>query len=168
MPNLSIWQPLVRRSSRASNAIQETVMATQPTRFQNLKLIAGSALVGIGVFIQSENLTEAVAQVTHLLGISAEGNQTPAVLVTVGLAASHTLQAYLFDHQEFLRSLYQIPLLFWPLLAVIAGTALLRNGFTKEVEKKCFDLSISSKLIRRVSRAQVHPVEADRQPGSQS
>lgn len=143
-------------------------MATQYTRFQHLKLIAGAALIGVGVFIQSENLTEAVAQVTHFLGISADGTQTLGVLVAVGLAASHALQAYIFDHQEFLRSLYQIPLLFWPLLAVIAGTVLLRNGFTEEVEKKRFDLSISSKLIRRVSRAQVHPVEADRQTGSQS
>jgi hypothetical protein len=141
-------------------------MAMQNTRFQNLKLVAGATLIGFGVFIQVENLTDAAAQVS--LGISAEGTQTLGVLVAVGLAASHALQAYLFDHQEFLRSLYQIPLLFWPLLAVIAGTALLRNGFTTEVEKKCFDLSISSKLIRRVSRAQVHPVEADRQTGSQS
>ena len=143
-------------------------MATQNTRFQNLKVIAGAALIGFGVFIQSEKLTEAAAQVIHLLGISAEGTQTLGILVAVGLAASHTVQAYLFDHQEFLRSLYQIPLLFWPLLAVIAGTVLLRNGFTEEVEKNRFDLSISSKLIRRVSRAQVQPVEIGRQPGSQS
>ena len=143
-------------------------MATQNTRFQNLKVIAGAALIGFGVFIQSEKLTEAAAQVIHLLGISAEGTQTLGILVAVGLAASHTVQAYLFDHQEFLRSLYQIPLLFWPLLAVIAGTVLLRNGFTEEVEKNRFDLSISSKLIRRVSRAQVQPVEIGRQPGSRS
>jgi hypothetical protein len=167
MPNLSIFQPLVRRSSRASN-IQETAMAAQNTRFQNLKLIAGAALIGFGVFIQSENLPEVAARVTRLLGISAEGTQTFGVLVAVGLAASHTLQAYLFDHREFLRSLYRIPLLFWPLLAVVAGTVLLRNGFTEEVEKNLFDLSISSKLIRRVSRAQVQPVDIGRQTGSQS
>jgi hypothetical protein len=170
MPNLSIWQPLVRRSSRTSNAIQETVMEMQHTRFQNLKLIAGAALIGFGVFIQSENLTKAAAQVSHLLGISAERTQTFGVSVAVGLAASHTVQAYLFDHQDFLRSLYQISLSFWPLLAVIAGTVLLRDGFTEEVEelhkkipqsrKNRFHLSISSRLIRRVSRAQVHPVEA--------
>jgi hypothetical protein len=141
-------------------------MATQHTRFQNLKLITGAALIGFGVFIQSENFTEAAARVTRLLGMSAEGTQTFGVLVAVGLAASHMLQAYLFDHQEFLRSLYQIPLLFWPLLAVIAGTVLLLNGFTEEVEKNRFDLSISSKLIRRISRAQVQPVEIGRQTGS--
>ena len=143
-------------------------MATQDTRFQNLKLIAEAALIGFGVFIQSENLTGAAAQVTRLLGISAESTQTLSILVAVGMAASHLLQAYLFDHQDFLRSLYQIPLLFWPLLAVIAGTVLLRNGFTKEVGKNRFDLSISSKLIRRVSRAQVQPVKIGRQTGSQS
>jgi hypothetical protein len=110
-------------------------MAKQHTQFQNLKLIAGTALVGLGVFIQSENLSQAAAQVSHLLGISAGGTQTLGVLVAVGLAASHALQAYLFDHQEFLRSLYQISLSFWPLLAVIAGAVLLRNGFTEELEE---------------------------------
>jgi hypothetical protein len=109
-------------------------MATQRTQFQNLKLIAGAALIGFGVFIQSRNLTEAAVQVSNVLGISAEGTQTTGVLVALGLAASHTLQAYFLDHQEFLRSLYQLPLLFWPLLAVIAGTVLLRGGFTEEVE----------------------------------
>jgi hypothetical protein len=111
-------------------------MATQHTRFQNLKLVAGTALVGYGVFIQSENLTKAAAQVTHLLGISADRTETLGFIVTVGLAVSHALQAYLFDHQEFLRSLYQISLSFWPLLAVTAGTfLLLRDGFAQEVEK---------------------------------
>ena len=110
-------------------------MATQHTRLQNLKLIAGAALIGFGVFIQSENLTMAAAQVSHLLGISVGGTQTLGVLVAVGLAASHALQAYLFDHQEFLRSLYQISLSFWPLLAVIAGALLLRDGSTEEVEE---------------------------------
>ena len=143
-------------------------MATQDTRFQNLKLIAGAALIGFGVFIQSENLTGAAAQVTRLLGISAESTQTLSILVAVGMAASHLLQAYIFDHQEFLRSLYQISLSFWPVLAVIAGTVLLRNGFMQEVEKNRFDLSISSKLIRRVCRAQVQPVDIGRQTGSQS
>jgi len=109
-------------------------MAKQHTRFQNLKLIAGTALIGFGVFIQSENLTKAAAQVSRLLGVSADGTQTFGVLVTLGLAASHALQAYLFDHQEFLRSLYRISLSFWPLLAVIAGAVLLSDGFTEEVE----------------------------------
>jgi hypothetical protein len=93
------------------------------------------ALIGFGVFIQSENLTMAAAQVTHLFGISARCTQTLGVLLAVGLAASHALQAYFFDHQEFLRSLYQISLSFWPLLAVIAGALLLRDGSTEEVEE---------------------------------
>jgi hypothetical protein len=143
-------------------------MATQHSRLQNLKLIAGTALIGFGVFIQAKNLTEAAGQVSQILGISSEGTRTFGVLVAVGLAASHALQAYLFDHQEFLRTLYQIPLLFWPLLPVIAGTALLRNEFTEAVEKNLCDLSISSKLIRRVSRAQVHPADIGRQTDSQS
>jgi len=153
-------------------------MGTQHTRFENLQFIAGAALIVFGVFIQSENLTQAATQVSLLLGISAEGTQTLGVMVAVGLAASHALQAYLFDHEEFLRSLCQISLSFWPLLAVIAGTVLLRDGFTEEVEelqktiprsrKNRLALSISSRLIRRVSRAQVHPAEPGRQTGSQS
>jgi len=110
-------------------------MAKQHTRFQNLKLIAGTALIGVGVFIQSENLTQAAARASHLLGISAQDTQTLGVLLAVGLAASHALQAYLFDHQEFLRRLHQISLSFWPLLAVIAGAVLLRDGSTEEVEE---------------------------------
>jgi hypothetical protein len=110
-------------------------MARQHTRFQNLKLVAGTALIGLGLFIQVDNLTEAAAQASHLLGISAQGTQTLGALVAFGLAASHALQAYFFDRQEFLRSLYQISLSFWPLLAVIAGAVLLRNGFAEEVEE---------------------------------
>src|ERR1700732_3774792 len=110
-------------------------MARQHTRFQSFKLIAGTALIAFGVFIQSENLTEAAAQESHLLGISADRTQTLGVLVAVGLAASHALAAYLFDHRDFLRSLYQISLSFWPLLAVIVGTVLLRDGLTGEVEE---------------------------------
>jgi len=110
-------------------------MATRHTRFQNFKLIAGTALIGLGIFIQSENLTQAAAQASHLLGISAGRTQTLGVLVALGLAASHALQAYFFDRQEFLRSLYQISLSFWPLLAVIAGAVLLRDRFTEEVEE---------------------------------
>jgi hypothetical protein len=111
-------------------------MATQHTRFQNLELIAGTALIGLGIFIQSENLIMAAAQVNHLLGISADRTETLGLIVTVGLAASHALQAYFFDHEEFLRSLYQISLSFWPLLAVIAGAVLLRDGLTEEVEEQ--------------------------------
>ncbi len=110
-------------------------MAKHHTRVQNLKLVAGTALVGFGVFIQSENLAHAAAQVNHLLGISADRTQTLGVLVALGLAASHALQAYFFEHQEFLRCLYRISLSFWPLLAVIAGTVLLRNGFTEGAEE---------------------------------
>ena len=110
-------------------------MAKHHTRIQKIKLITGTALIGLGIFIQSENLTQAAAQASHLLGISAGRTQTLGVLVAVGLAASQALQAYFFDHQEFLRSLYRISLSFWPLLAVIPGAVLLRNGFAEEVEE---------------------------------
>jgi hypothetical protein len=136
MPNLSFSRPLVRRVSRGKeSALQEAVMARQHSLIQNLKSIAGVGLIGLGVFILFGNLTDAAAQLSYLLGITAEGEKTLGVLNTVGLAASHALQAYLFAHKEFLRGLYRILISFWPLLLVIAGTALLPDGFTDEVQE---------------------------------
>lgn len=133
-------------------------MARQHSLIQNLKSIAGVGFIGLGVFILFGNLTDAAAQLSYLLGIAAEGAKTLGVLNTVGLAASHALQAYLFAHKEFLRGLYRILISFWPPLLVIAGTALLPHGFTDEVKKlpkKILDMSISLPFVRRVSRGRV-------------
>ena len=82
-------------------------MAGQHTLFQPLKLMAGTALIGLGVFLLLGNLSAAAAQLSHLLGISAAAAKTLGVLTAVGLAAPHALPVYLFDHQAFLRSLCQ-------------------------------------------------------------
>jgi hypothetical protein len=135
MPILSIPRPLGRRVSRdKESALQEAVMAGEHTVFQNLKSIAGAALIGLGAFILFGNLTEAAARLSHLLGITAEEVGTLGVGTSVGLWASQALQAYLFDHREFLRGLYQMLISFWPLVLVIAGAVLLRDGFTDEVK----------------------------------
>jgi hypothetical protein len=110
-------------------------MAGQHTLFQNLKSIAGVALIGLGVFILFGSRTDAAAQLSSLNGITTEGAQTFGVLTDVGLAASHALQAYIFGRQEFLRGLYQILISFWPLLLVIAGTVFLRDGAADEVKE---------------------------------
>lgn len=106
-------------------------MARRQTQFRILKSIAGAALIGLGVFILSRNLTEAAAQLSEHMGITAEGAETLGVVTAVGLAASYVLQTYLFDHQELLRGLYQILMLCSPLLLVIAGRELLRDEFTE-------------------------------------
>lgn len=110
-------------------------MAGQHTLFQPLKLMAGTALIGLGVFLLLGNLSAAAAQLSHLLGISAAAAKTLGVLTAVGLAAPHALPVYLFDHQAFLRSLCQISISFWPLLVVMAGTILLRDRLTGEVKE---------------------------------
>jgi hypothetical protein len=110
-------------------------MARRHTLIQNFKSIAGAALIGLGVFILSRNLVEAAAQLSDHLGITGEEVETLGVVATVGLAASQLLQSYLFDHQEFLQGLYQILMSFSPLLLVIAGRELLRDGFTDEAKE---------------------------------
>jgi|ERR1700733_2022688 hypothetical protein len=132
-------------------------MARKRIRFQNLKSIAGAALLGIGVFTLFENLVQAAARLSELLGISAEVAGKFGVLITVGMAASHAVQAFLFDRHEFLRSLAWILLAFWPLLLVFAGTGLLRHRFTdgaRDLQEG--NPSVSKKSISRVDFGQTH------------
>jgi hypothetical protein len=98
-------------------------MTRQHPLSQTLKSIAGSALVGPGLFILLGNLDGAAVQLRHLLSSSGEGL---GVLSSVILAA-------LFDHQRLLQSLLQVLVSFWPLLFVIAGGVLLRAAFTEKV-----------------------------------
>jgi surface polysaccharide O-acyltransferase-like enzyme len=55
------------------------------------------------------------------------------------VAASQALWSYPFDHQEFMQGFQRMLISFWPLFLVIAGSLVLRNGFTgnpKEFQKK--------------------------------
>jgi len=56
-----------------------------------VKSIAGTALIGLGVFVFYENLHQAATQLSHLLAIPREAL---GVVPTVILAASRVLQAY--------------------------------------------------------------------------
>src|ERR1700693_4579926 len=103
-------------------------MAGQHTFFQNLKLIAGTALIGLGLFILFGNLTHATAQLSRHAGISAEATRTFGELTAVGLAALQVWRSYLFDRQELLRGLREILISSWPLLLVIAGAILTGVG----------------------------------------
>jgi hypothetical protein len=109
-------------------------MARKCIPFQNLKSIAGVALLGLGVLILLANLAEAAARLSDLLEIASEAAGMPGVLIAAGLAASHVLQACLFDRQEFLRAFTWILMAFWPLFLVFIGTGLLRNGSSGKVE----------------------------------
>jgi hypothetical protein len=109
-------------------------MAKQQKLFENFKSIAGLALISLGVFILYNNLAEAAAKLNRLLGISSDAANTVGVLIAVGLAASRALQAYLFNHQQFLRGFYHILISFWPVLVVIGGTAFLRDGRRGEIK----------------------------------
>jgi putative Mn2+ efflux pump MntP len=101
-------------------------MVRRNTIFQNPKSIAGTVLIGLGVLILFANLAQAASQLSHLLGTAIENADTPSVLTTVGLLAGHAVQAYLFDHNEFLRGFHQILISFSALLLIITGTALLQ------------------------------------------
>lgn len=94
-------------------------MATQHTPCQTLKSIAGSALVGPGLFILFGNLDGAAVRLSHLLG-PAPGEGF-GVLSSVIFAAS-------FDHQRLLQVLLELLVSFWPLLFVIIGAVLLQDA----------------------------------------
>ena len=106
--------------------------------FRSTKSIAGTALVGFGLFILYENLAGAVAWLSHLLG--ANSFEALGVLPAFMLAVSQVLPAHAANHQHLLQVFLQHMLVSsWPLLLVMAGTVLSRDNFTddaKAVQKK--------------------------------
>jgi len=98
--------------------------------FGRTKSIAGTALIGLGVFY--ENLHQATTQLSHLLGVIPR--EALGVLPTVILAASRVLQAYGADHPQSLPGcLLHMLASSWPLLLVIVGTALSRDSSTDNI-----------------------------------
>ena len=132
-------------------------MARQNKKFQNFRMLAGAALIGLGAFILFTKLTEAATQARNLLGMTADGIDTLGPLAAGALAVSNASQAYLFDHTEFLRGVSLILLSFWPLLLVIVGALFLRAGFTGGAEgiqkKKNADMPISLPVVQRIDGA---------------
>jgi hypothetical protein len=106
--------------------------------FRSTKSIAGTALVGFGLFILYENLAGAVAWLSHLLG--SNSFEALGVLPTLVLSVSQVLPAHAANHQHLLQaSLRHMLVSSWPLLLVMAGTVLSRDNFTddtKAVQKK--------------------------------
>jgi hypothetical protein len=130
---VSIPRPLVRHTCRSKESgILEAEMARQHTPSENLRSIAGAALVWLGLHILFGNLDRAAFQLRDLIGTGA--GATLGVLPSVVLVASHAVHAYALDRQAFLLALLRVLVSFWPLLLVIAGIMLLQGVLTDKVK----------------------------------
>jgi hypothetical protein len=130
-------------------------MARQNADFQVPKSIVGAALVGLGFFILFRNL-EGANELARFLRITGEEVDSLGMLTAASIAIREALQAYLFNHTEFLRALNQLFQSFSAFLLIIVGTVSFASVFTarvKELKKKNEDMSISQPLVRRVVRS---------------
>jgi hypothetical protein len=98
-------------------------MARQRAAFQNRKLIVGAVLIGLGLLILSRNVSEAPLLI-RFLRIMAGQADSQGVLAAGSTAFRHFLQAYLFNHAEFLQVLHQVLLSFLGLLFIVIGATL--------------------------------------------
>ena len=96
-------------------------MARQRAVFQNRKSIVGAALIGLGLFILLRNVAEAATLIRSLRMVGHEADSL-GILTAAAMAVRRTLQAYLFNHAEFLRAVYQILISFSALLLIVTGT----------------------------------------------
>ena len=103
-------------------------MARQRAVFQNRKSIVGAALIGLGLFILLRNVAEAATLIRSLRMVGHEADSL-GILTAAAMAVRRTLQAYLFNHAEFLRAVYQILISFSALLLIVTGTIFLAAVF---------------------------------------
>jgi len=100
----------------------------QHTFFGRAKSVASAAFIAVGVFVFCNNLSQAFSHLHDQLAAA-------GILPTVILAALRVLQAYASSHQRFMQGLFQHAVTtLWPLLLVIAGTALSRDTFPGDVD----------------------------------
>ncbi len=154
-------------------------MARKPKHSKNLKSLVAAAILGLGTFILFENLAEASARLSNLFGISREAAGMLGVLVAVGLSsvarfAGLPLRSpgiFTRAHVDTGGFLATLPRFHWNGLVAQRFQGQSRRASKKQSlspEKIIFILSISCRLIRRVSRAQVQLVEGVQQTGSRS
>ena len=132
-------------------------MARQHPVFQNRKSIVGVALVGLGLFILLRNVAESNT-IVRIIRIVGEEADALGMLTAATSMIQKALQAYFFDHTEFLRALNQLLQSFSALLLIIVGSISFTGGFSataKEFKKKNEDMSISQPLVRRVIGSRV-------------
>jgi hypothetical protein len=102
-------------------------MTQQQAILRSSKCVAGTALGVLGMFILYQDTAETVNRFSQVLGSCDVLGRVPAVI----LAISNVLQAYASD-QCFLQNLFQHMLVWsWPLLLVMLGTVLSRDGLTE-------------------------------------
>lgn len=99
-------------------------MARQHLLLRNRKLIVASGLIGLGLLILFRNVAEATTLVRSLRIIGHEVDSL-GILSAGAIAARRTLQAYLFDHTEFLQTVYQVLISFAAVLLIVTGTLFL-------------------------------------------
>jgi hypothetical protein len=107
-------------------------MIRQDKTSESITVIAGGALVGLGLHILSGNLDTAADQLRHLLGNTV--GDALGVLPSVVLASSQAAEAYALDHHGFLQCFLRMLLSFWPLFLVVVGAVLLRDVFADKVK----------------------------------
>ncbi len=103
-------------------------MARQHAVFQNRRSIVGAALIGLGVFILLRNVAEAASLIRSLRMVGHEADSL-GILATAAIAVRRTLQAYLFNHAEFLRAVYQVLVSFSALFLIVTGTIFFAGVF---------------------------------------
>lgn len=136
------------------NALQGAVMARQHGDFQIPKSIVGAALFGLGFFILLRNL-DGVSELGRFIRITGGEADSLGLLPAASIMIQKALQAYVFNHTEFLRALNQLLQSLSALLLMIVGTISFAGVFTakaKESKKKNEDMSISQPLVRRLIR----------------
>ena len=108
-------------------------MAGQRTLSRTPELVAGAALVGLGLLVLANLGGAATASpLSCPLGGTA-GTALQVVASVVLTLASQALQALVFDPQRFFQGFSQALVSFWLLIFVIAGAVLLRAAFTDKV-----------------------------------
>jgi hypothetical protein len=80
-----------------------------------------AALIGLGLLILFLNVGEAATLVRSLRIVGHEADSL-GILTATAMAVRQTLQAYLFNHTEFLRALYEVLLSFSGMLLIVTGT----------------------------------------------
>lgn len=109
-------------------------MAGEQTPFRRTKSIAGATLLGLGTFLQYQNMAEAVARLRNVL--YANGSETLGVPPAVVQAFAQAWPAYIANRQRFLCTFLQLVLVScWPLLLVTAGTVLSRDSSVQNADR---------------------------------
>jgi hypothetical protein len=127
-----------------------------------MKSIAGAALVLFGMFVLYENVAGAVTRLSHAF---ANGSEALGAFLAVVLTTSQAVRVYAADHQRFLPSLLQQMFVSsWPLLLVIFGTVLSKDGFadTSDQFQEQSTEPVDLLLVRRRDSSRTKP---DRKTG---